>query len=143
MTALPCVLMQEESSLSRQASESGGAESEPSTLTQEDASTSAGQEASEEPRAEQVGVILPPWGYTGLGLLERIPKVEYNSISKKINTIQMLKLLFECWLTLANIPLLTLACPHVKKKGFCHVTSDTLAGVRNTRHCEVLTSRST
>ncbi|TDH00148.1 hypothetical protein EPR50_G00184940 [Perca flavescens] len=43
----------EESSLSRPASESGGAESEPSTLTQEDASTSAGQEASEEPRAEQ------------------------------------------------------------------------------------------
>ncbi|XP_031174449.1 ubiquitin-conjugating enzyme E2 J1 [Sander lucioperca] len=43
----------EESSSSRQASESGGAESEPSTPTQEDTSTSAGQEASEEPRAEQ------------------------------------------------------------------------------------------
>lgn len=42
-----------ESSLSRQASESGGAESEPSTLTQGDTSTSASQEASEGPQAEQ------------------------------------------------------------------------------------------
>ncbi|XP_034755829.1 ubiquitin-conjugating enzyme E2 J1 [Etheostoma cragini] len=47
-----------ESSSSRQASESGGAESEPATLTQEDSSTSADQEASEEPRAEQAEV--PP-----------------------------------------------------------------------------------
>lgn len=36
-----------ESSLSRQASESGAAESEPSTLTQGDSSTSAGQEAAD------------------------------------------------------------------------------------------------
>ncbi|XP_037606611.1 ubiquitin-conjugating enzyme E2 J1 [Sebastes umbrosus] len=44
-----------ESSLSRQASESGGAESDPSTLTEGDTSTStsAGQEDSEEPWAEQ------------------------------------------------------------------------------------------
>ncbi|KAM9338857.1 ubiquitin-conjugating enzyme E2 J1 [Symphorus nematophorus] len=42
-----------ESSLSRQASESGGAESEPSTLTQGDTSTSAGQEAADAPQAEQ------------------------------------------------------------------------------------------
>ncbi|XP_049914473.1 ubiquitin-conjugating enzyme E2 J1 [Epinephelus moara] len=42
-----------ESSLSRQASESGGAESEPSTLTEGDTSTSASQEASEAPQAEQ------------------------------------------------------------------------------------------
>ncbi|XP_053193145.1 ubiquitin-conjugating enzyme E2 J1 [Scomber japonicus] len=41
-----------ESSLSRQPSESGGAESEPSTLTQGDSSTSAGQEADVEPQAE-------------------------------------------------------------------------------------------
>lgn len=57
--------MQAESSLSRQASESGGAESEPSTLTQGDTSTSAGQEAADAPRAEQVGVKLPLWVYTG------------------------------------------------------------------------------
>ena len=57
--------MQAESSISRQASESGGAESEPSTLTQEDTSTSAGHEASDRPRAEQVGVTLPLWGHTG------------------------------------------------------------------------------
>ncbi|KAG8011031.1 Ubiquitin-conjugating enzyme E2 J1, partial [Nibea albiflora] len=42
-----------ESSLSRQASESGGAESEPSTLTQGDTSASAGEEAADAPRAEQ------------------------------------------------------------------------------------------
>lgn len=42
-----------ESSLSRQASESGGAESEPSMLTEGDTSTSASQEASEAPQAEQ------------------------------------------------------------------------------------------
>ncbi|XP_029281255.1 ubiquitin-conjugating enzyme E2 J1 [Cottoperca gobio] len=42
-----------ESSVSRQASESGGAESEPSTLAQGDASTSAGQEASEGSQAEE------------------------------------------------------------------------------------------
>ncbi|KAM6992730.1 ubiquitin-conjugating enzyme E2 J1 [Tautogolabrus adspersus] len=42
-----------ESSLSRHTSESGGAESETSLLDQGDASTSAGQEASEEPQAEQ------------------------------------------------------------------------------------------
>ncbi|CAK6979317.1 ubiquitin-conjugating enzyme E2 J1 [Scomber scombrus] len=41
-----------ESSLSRQPSESGGAESEPSTLTEGDSSTSAGQEADVEPQAE-------------------------------------------------------------------------------------------
>ncbi len=54
-----CVLIQAESSLSRQASESGGAESEPSTLTQGDTSTSAGQEADDGPQDEQVGVKLP------------------------------------------------------------------------------------
>lgn len=42
-----------ESSLLRQASESRGAESEPSTCTQGDISTSAGQEAAESPQAEQ------------------------------------------------------------------------------------------
>ncbi|XP_018558929.1 ubiquitin-conjugating enzyme E2 J1 [Lates calcarifer] len=42
-----------ESSLSRQASESGGAENQPSTLTQEDTSTSASQEAADGPQAEQ------------------------------------------------------------------------------------------
>lgn len=45
-----------ESSLSRQASESRGAESEPATLAEGDSSTSAGQEESEEPRAEQAEV---------------------------------------------------------------------------------------
>ncbi|XP_030261481.1 ubiquitin-conjugating enzyme E2 J1 isoform X2 [Sparus aurata] len=43
----------EESSISRQASESGGAESEPSTPNQEDTSTSAGQKAADSPQAEQ------------------------------------------------------------------------------------------
>ncbi|XP_022593660.1 ubiquitin-conjugating enzyme E2 J1 [Seriola dumerili] len=42
-----------ESSLSRQASESGGAESKPSTLTQGDTSTSASQEDADWPQAEQ------------------------------------------------------------------------------------------
>ncbi|XP_035534961.1 ubiquitin-conjugating enzyme E2 J1 [Morone saxatilis] len=42
-----------ESSLSRQASESGGADSEPSTVTQGDTSTSAGQEGADGPQAEQ------------------------------------------------------------------------------------------
>ncbi|XP_023144524.2 ubiquitin-conjugating enzyme E2 J1 [Amphiprion ocellaris] len=42
-----------ESSLSRQASESRGAESDPSALTQGDTSTSEGQEAAERPLAEQ------------------------------------------------------------------------------------------
>uniref|UniRef100_A0A7N8X3K0 Ubiquitin-conjugating enzyme E2 J1 n=1 Tax=Mastacembelus armatus TaxID=205130 RepID=A0A7N8X3K0_9TELE len=42
-----------ESSLSRQASESEGAECKPSTFTQGDTSTSAGQEASDRPQAEQ------------------------------------------------------------------------------------------
>ncbi|XP_073349267.1 ubiquitin-conjugating enzyme E2 J1 [Pagrus major] len=42
-----------ESSISRQASESGGAESEPSTLNQVDTSMSAGQEAADSPQAEQ------------------------------------------------------------------------------------------
>ncbi|KAI9517147.1 hypothetical protein NQZ68_008403 [Dissostichus eleginoides] len=50
----------EESSLSRQPSESGGAESEPSTSPQGDSSSSAEQQESEGPRAEQVGVTLPP-----------------------------------------------------------------------------------
>uniref|UniRef100_UPI0037E89EAE ubiquitin-conjugating enzyme E2 J1 n=1 Tax=Semicossyphus pulcher TaxID=241346 RepID=UPI0037E89EAE len=45
-----------ESSLSRAASESGGAESETSALSQGDASTSAGQEAADEPPAEQADV---------------------------------------------------------------------------------------
>lgn len=62
MTVVPCVLMQAESSLSRQPSESRGAESKPSTLTQGDSSTSGGQEAADWPQAEQVGVILPLWG---------------------------------------------------------------------------------
>lgn len=57
--------MQEESSISKQASESGGAESEPSTLNQEDTSTSAGQKADDSPLAEQVGVKLSPRAYTG------------------------------------------------------------------------------
>lgn len=48
--------MQAESSLLRQASESRGAESEPSTRTQGDTSTSEGQEAADSPQAEQVGV---------------------------------------------------------------------------------------
>ncbi|XP_070705127.1 ubiquitin-conjugating enzyme E2 J1 isoform X2 [Pempheris klunzingeri] len=43
-----------ESSLSRQASESGAAESESSTHTQGDISTSAGRETADGPRAEQV-----------------------------------------------------------------------------------------
>ena len=60
MTAVSCVLLQEESSLSRQPSESGGAESEPSTSPQGDSSSSAEQQESEGPRAEQVGVTLPP-----------------------------------------------------------------------------------
>ncbi|XP_042359668.1 ubiquitin-conjugating enzyme E2 J1 [Plectropomus leopardus] len=42
-----------ESSLSRQPSESGGAESEPSTLSQGDTSSSGSQEASDGPQAEQ------------------------------------------------------------------------------------------
>uniref|UniRef100_UPI003AAC5F72 ubiquitin-conjugating enzyme E2 J1 isoform X2 n=1 Tax=Centroberyx gerrardi TaxID=166262 RepID=UPI003AAC5F72 len=42
-----------ESSSSRQASESGGAESEPSTLAQEESSTSGEQEDADEPQAEQ------------------------------------------------------------------------------------------
>lgn len=42
-----------ESSLSRQASESRGAESEPSAVTQGDTSSTAGQEATDSPRAEQ------------------------------------------------------------------------------------------
>ncbi|XP_058469813.1 ubiquitin-conjugating enzyme E2 J1 [Solea solea] len=42
-----------ESTSSRQASESGGAESKPPTLTEENASTSAGQEAVDWPQAEQ------------------------------------------------------------------------------------------
>ncbi|XP_070843845.1 ubiquitin-conjugating enzyme E2 J1 [Chaetodon trifascialis] len=42
-----------ESSLSRQASESGGTESEPSTVTQTETSTSADREAADGPRAEQ------------------------------------------------------------------------------------------
>ncbi|XP_070781821.1 ubiquitin-conjugating enzyme E2 J1 [Enoplosus armatus] len=49
-----------ESGSSRQASESGGAESEPSTLTQEDTSTSAGQEAADGPQAEQAEASLAP-----------------------------------------------------------------------------------
>lgn len=65
MTAVPCVLIQAESSLSREASESGGAESEPSILTQGDASTSADQVAADEPQTEQVGVKLPLTCYTG------------------------------------------------------------------------------
>lgn len=52
------MLIQAESSLSRQESESGGAESEPSTLTQGDTSTPAGQEADDEPQDEQVGSTL-------------------------------------------------------------------------------------
>nr|XP_029136757.1 LOW QUALITY PROTEIN: ubiquitin-conjugating enzyme E2 J1 [Labrus bergylta] len=42
-----------ETSLSRHTSESGGAESETSSLDQGDASTSAGQEAADEPQTEQ------------------------------------------------------------------------------------------
>ncbi|XP_041815140.1 ubiquitin-conjugating enzyme E2 J1 [Chelmon rostratus] len=42
-----------ESSLSRQASESRGTESEPSTVTQSETSTSAGREAADGPQAEQ------------------------------------------------------------------------------------------
>lgn len=57
--------MQAESSLSRQASESGGAESEPATPSQGETSTSAGQEAADVPPAEQVGVKLAHWGSTG------------------------------------------------------------------------------
>ena len=57
-----CVVVQAESSLSRQASESRGAESEPSTLTQGDTSTSAAQEAADAPQAEQVGVKVSLWG---------------------------------------------------------------------------------
>lgn len=49
---VPCLSMQAESTLSRQASESERAESNPSTLMQEDISTSEDQEASD--HAEQV-----------------------------------------------------------------------------------------
>eukprot|EP00064_Thunnus_orientalis_P013450 superscaffoldBa00002190_g13489 len=48
-----------ESSISRQPSESGGAESEPSTLTQGDSSTSAGQEAADGPQAELAEAPAP------------------------------------------------------------------------------------
>ncbi|KAM7367527.1 hypothetical protein PAMP_013818 [Pampus punctatissimus] len=48
-----------ESSLSRQPSESGGSESEPSTRTQGDSSTSAGQEADDGPQAEQAASSTP------------------------------------------------------------------------------------
>ncbi|TKS75773.1 Ubiquitin-conjugating enzyme E2 J1 [Collichthys lucidus] len=73
-----------ESSLSRQASESGGAESEPSTLTQGDTSTSAGQEAADAPRAEQsTGVegpeapVVPPT--TGRPLSPRQRRAQQHS----------------------------------------------------------------
>lgn len=56
MTEVPCPSMQAESSLSRLASDSRGAESEPSTLTQGVASTSAVQKAADSPQAEQVSV---------------------------------------------------------------------------------------
>lgn len=50
--------MQTESSLSRQAIESGGGESDPATLTQGDSSTSASEEA-DRAQDEQVSVLLP------------------------------------------------------------------------------------
>ncbi|XP_041661804.1 ubiquitin-conjugating enzyme E2 J1 isoform X2 [Cheilinus undulatus] len=49
-----------ESSLSRHSSENVGAESEPSSLTQGDASTSAGQEVADEPPTEQAEVSAAP-----------------------------------------------------------------------------------
>lgn len=54
MTVVPCFSMQTESTLSRQASESGGAESNTSALTQGDTSASEDQEASDQPLPEQV-----------------------------------------------------------------------------------------
>lgn len=63
MTEVSCLLTQAESSLSRRASEGGGAESEPSTLTQRVASMSVGQETADSPQAEQVGVKLPFLGF--------------------------------------------------------------------------------
>ena len=49
-----CLLTQAESSLSRQTSESGGAESEPSTFASGGLSTSEGQELTDSPQTEQV-----------------------------------------------------------------------------------------
>ncbi|KAK9531843.1 hypothetical protein VZT92_011245 [Zoarces viviparus] len=61
----------EESSSSRQASESGGAESEPPTLTEGDASTSAGQDESEGPEQAEAspstGAEEPPRAPAGTG----------------------------------------------------------------------------
>jgi len=56
MTVFAFVSMQAESSLPREASESRGADPEPSSLTQENTFTSMGQEAAERPQTEQVGV---------------------------------------------------------------------------------------
>lgn len=57
--------MQAESTLSRRASESERAESNPSTLMQEDISTSEDQKASDQPLAEQVTGTPPLWVDTG------------------------------------------------------------------------------
>lgn len=56
MTEVLCPSTQAESSLSRLASDSRGAETRPSSLTQGVVSTSAGQSTAESCQAEQVGV---------------------------------------------------------------------------------------